>query len=231
MNVDVDIGKNLAAVWERIRRAARRAGRAPEAITLVAVSKRKPAALVEAAIEAGQVDFGESYLQEGVEKIKAVGASCRWHFIGHLQSNKARQAAASFDVIESVDRIKIARHLEKHLAAQNKTLPVLLQVNISGEPQKSGVAPAELPALTEAVVQCPHLRLTGLMGMPPRHPDPEHARPYFRHLRRLARELQDKGFGPAGGLELSMGMTADFEVAIEEGATIVRVGTALFGTR
>ena len=224
------VAANLARIRERIATAAKRANRAPGAVTLVAVSKKKPAALIREAMAAGQMDFGESYLQEALEKVNEIRPAPRWHFIGHLQSNKARAAAAHFQVIESVDRPKIVHALERHLAELDRAVDIFLQVNISGEAQKSGVAPADLPPLARLVADCPHLRLTGLMGMPPRTPDPEAARPYFRALRHLAADLAAQGLAPEP-LELSMGMSRDFEIAIEEGATSVRVGTALFGAR
>jgi pyridoxal phosphate enzyme (YggS family) len=227
----------LGAVRERIARASARAGRRAEDVTLVGVSKRQPAEAVAALVAAGLAHCGENFVQEAREKIPRVaellGAGARmprWHFIGRLQTNKAKHAAALFDVVEAVDRHELARALDAQAAAAARTLDVLLQVNVSGEAQKGGVAPGELPALAEAVARCAHLRLTGLMTVPAAAERPEDARPAFARLR----ELRDGLCLRLGGLtlpELSMGMSADFEVAIEEGATIVRVGTALFGAR
>ena len=232
-----ELAARLAAVRERIERAAARAGRRAEDITLVGVSKRQPAEAVAALVRAGLAHCGENFVQEAREKIPRVaellGAGAlvpRWHFIGRLQTNKAKLAAAWFDVVEAVDRLELARALDAQAAAAGRTLEVLLQVNVSGEAQKGGVAPGDLPALAAAVAGCARLRLTGLMTVPAAAERAEEVRPAFARLR----ELRDGLCRGPGGLtlpELSMGMSADFEVAIEEGATIVRVGTALFGAR
>ncbi|MCS6954402.1 MAG: YggS family pyridoxal phosphate-dependent enzyme [Bryobacterales bacterium] len=213
--------ERLAEVRERIARAAARAGRRPEEITLVAVTKTFPAAVIREAYELGVRDFGENYVQEFERKQPEVAdlAEARFHFIGHLQSNKARRAAELFHVIQTVDTPKLARRLNE----TGRPLPVMIEVKLSEESSKSGVDPSELRGLIEALRTCPNLRLAGLMTMPPWSEDPEASRPYFARLRRLAEEH---------GLEqLSMGMSHDLEVAIEEGATCVRVGTALFGPR
>lgn len=227
----------LGAVRERIARAAARAGRRPEDITLVGVSKRQPAEAVAALVAAGLAHCGENFVQEAREKIPRVAALLganarppRWHFIGRLQSNKAKLAAELFDVVEAVDRPELARALDAHAAAAGRTLEVLLQVNVSGEAQKGGAAPEALEPIARALAALPRLRLTGLMAIPAATERPEDVRPAFARLR----ELRDGLCRAAGGLnlpQLSMGMSADFEVAIEEGATIVRVGTALFGAR
>jgi pyridoxal phosphate enzyme (YggS family) len=223
----------VACVRERIEAAARRAGRDPREIALVAVSKRKPASAVVAALRAGVRHVGESYVQEAGAKIPEVarllsGSSTpppEWHLVGRLQRNKARDAARCFDWVQSVDRPELARELERRAAEAGRRLAVLLQVNTSGEPQKGGVAPEGLPGLLSACRELEHLELRGLMTVPEAG-SAEAARPAFARLREL-RERHG-----AGKLEhLSMGMSADFEVAIEEGATLVRLGSVIFGPR
>jgi len=216
------IRERLEEVRERIVRAAERAGRDPGSITLIAVSKVKPAADIVEAYEAGQRDFGESYVQEFQTKRPELPElpGARFHLIGHLQSNKSRIAAELFDVIQTVDRQKLARRLNDQT---EKPLDVFFEVKLSEEEAKHGIDPGEIGALKEYVADCENLRLRGLMTMPPWSDDPEAARPYFRRLRELAQEH--------GLAELSMGMSHDCEVAIEEGSTIVRVGTAIFGKR
>ncbi len=224
------IADNLAQVRERIAAACRRAGRHPEEITLVAVSKKMPPERIEAAMQAGQRVFGENYLQEAEAKIEALPPAS-WHFIGHLQSNKAKKAARLFSMIETVDSRKLA---DKLAAARRDLHPdpldVLIQVNVGGEAQKAGIAPEEVGDLARHIVTLDGLRLCGLMTIPPWNPDPEATRPHFRRLADLAADLAADALLPEE-YELSMGMSTDFEVAIEEGATIVRVGTALFGPR
>lgn len=214
------LAANIARVEERIHRACARAGRPRESVLLLAVSKVFPAEAIVAAHAAGLREFGENYVQEMEQKAPMVRAlDARFHLIGHLQSNKSRRAAELFDVIQTVDSAKLARRL----AETGKALEVMIEVKLSEEQAKQGAAPEALPALIEAVRAQPSLRLTGLMTMPPWSADPEAARPYFARLRELA---------AAHGLaQLSMGMSHDLEAAIEEGATIVRVGTALFGAR
>jgi pyridoxal phosphate enzyme (YggS family) len=220
-----------AALRARIDAAARRAGREPGAVRLVGAAKKQPVARVAAAVRAGLRDVGENYVQESVAMREALAAALepelagalRWHAIGHLQRNKAREAALHFDWLHSIDSAPLARELAQRAAAAGRSLTVLLQVNLSQEATKSGVAEAELPGLLDAVRALPALRLAGLMTMPAPDPDPERARPVFAKLRALA--------DAAGLAELSMGMSDDFEVAVEEGATLVRIGTALFGAR
>jgi pyridoxal phosphate enzyme (YggS family) len=230
------IAERVAAVRERIARAAARAGRDPAGITLVGVTKRKPAEAIVEGVRAGVVAAGENYVQEAVAKIpevleKLAGAPApRWHFIGRLQRNKARHVAPLFDVIETVDRAALGEALERRAASLDRTLDVLLQVDLCDEPQKGGVAPEALPALLAASHDWPHLRVTGLMTIPALEEDPERTRPVFARLRTLHEALAGSPDG-AGLRELSMGMSSDFEVAIEEGATIIRVGTALYGPR
>jgi len=217
----IDVAANLAAVRARIARAAERAGRDPGSVHLIAVSKTKPAALVRAALAAGATDFGENYVQEAVAKRAEVGAGGRWHLIGHLQRNKAARAVETFDCIQTVDSAALGTALARHAAEQQRTIHVLVEVRVGGEATKSGVDPEALPALL-AELQLPALVVDGLMTVPPPG-DPEAARPHFRTLRALGER--------AGLRELSMGMSDDFEVAIEEGATMVRVGRAIFGAR
>lgn len=211
-------------LWEvrsRIERAAARAGRRADDITLLAVTKIFPASAIQEAYAAGLRDFGENYVQEFEGKFAAVSQleGARFHLIGHLQSNKARRAAEIFQVIETLDSAKLARRLDE----SGRPLDVMLEVKLSQEQAKSGAEPAGIPALIEALAGCPRLRLTGLMTMPPWSDDPEASRPWFRRLRELAERH--------GLRHLSMGMSHDLEVAIEEGSTEVRVGTALFGPR
>lgn len=226
----MSIADNLAAVQERIAAAARQAGREPGEVTLVAVSKTHGADKVGQAWAAGQTVFGENYVQESREKIPALGPGPLWHFIGHLQSNKARLAAELYDVMQSVDRLKLAKALERRALELDKRLGVLLQVNVGGEAQKAGCSPEDAPALAQAVAELPGLELMGLMTMPPFFDDPQRARPLFAQLRELAAKLAVDL--PEGSMRhLSMGMSGDFEAAIAEGATLVRVGTAIFGDR
>lgn len=226
----MSIAQNLQAVRERMAQAARAAGRDPAGVRLVAVSKMHSAGEVAQALSAGQTLFGENYVQEAQSKIAQVGPGARWHFIGHLQGNKARLAAQLFDMVESVHSLKLAQALDRHCQELGRTLPVLLQVNLGGEAQKSGCQPEEAPALALALAALPGLRLKGLMTMPPFFDDPAQARPIFAGLRRLAASLAP-GLPPGCMDELSMGMSGDFEAAIAEGSTLVRVGTAIFGRR
>jgi pyridoxal phosphate enzyme (YggS family) len=223
------IAHNLAAIRAAIEAACRRAGRDPAAVRLVAVSKTVDLERIRQAVAAGQNLFGENYLQEAREKIAALGRQVSWHLVGHLQTNKARPAVELFDLIHAVDRIKLAQALDDAAFRQGKIQDILIQVNQGGEDTKSGVAPEAAAALAQAVMRLPHLRLCGLMTMPPWFDDPETVRPYFRDLR----ELRDRLRASTGLAlpELSMGMSGDFEAAVEEGATLVRVGTAIFGRR
>jgi pyridoxal phosphate enzyme (YggS family) len=213
--------QRLAAVRDRIARAAERSGRDPSGILLLAVTKVFPASVIRDAYDLGLREFGENYVQEFEGKAPEVGQlpGARFHLIGHLQSNKSKKAAELFQTIQTVDSAKLARRLNE----SERPLDVMLEVKLSEENAKSGADPGELPALIAAVRQCPNLRLQGLMTMPPWSDDPEASRPYFRRLRELGQE-----HGLAG---LSMGMSHDLETAIQEGSTCVRVGTALFGKR
>ncbi len=227
-----NIRENLAEIRRRIAAAAQRVKRDPAEVSLVAVSKKKPLADIMAAHGAGQNIFGENYLQDAGEKIKQCREKLCWHFIGHVQSNKARQVAEFFDIVETVDRLKLAKALNKYAGRFQRSLDVLVQVNIGRELQKSGVLPENAPELLDSINTLPNLRLKGIMVMPPYCVNPEESRPYFRKARELTTDLKDRGFfADLKVIELSMGMSGDFEVAIEEGATLVRVGTALFGAR
>ena len=214
--------ERLESVEDRIARAAARSGRRREDITLLAVTKKFPAQAIEEAAQLGVRDFGENYVQEFETKRPALAslAGARFHLIGHLQANKARKALELFDVIQTVDSARLAERLDQ---AADGPVDVMLEVKLSPEESKAGVSPDDLPRLVEAVARCPHLRLRGLMTMPPWSDEAEPSRPFFRRLRTLA--------GQNGLSELSMGMSHDFETAIEEGATLVRIGTALFGPR
>lgn len=225
----VEASRALRSVRERIERACARAGRDPEAVALVAVSKTVPASRVRELLESGQLLFGESRVQEALEKIPLVGGGSRWHLVGHLQRNKARHAVGSFELIHSVDDLALAQELDRRAAGRGIVQPVLVQVNLSREATKSGVDDEGALPLLEAVRSLAGLKLRGLMTIPPPSEDPETSRPWFAALR----DLRDRAESRLGtGLpELSMGMTDDFEIAVEEGATLVRVGRALFGPR
>jgi pyridoxal phosphate enzyme (YggS family) len=222
-------------VLGRIEAAARRAGRDPREVKLVAVSKTHPASLVREAASAGLKDFGENRVQEAEEKIaelKPDVPDARWHLIGSLQANKARRAALLFDLIHSVDSALLLERLERVCAEEGRgRLDVLLQVDLAGEATKSGARETELPALVETLKRCERVRCRGLMILPPFFEDVERVRPYFSRLRSLRDELRGRGTFGEGAGELSMGMSHDYEVAVEEGATLVRVGTAIFGER
>ena len=223
------IAGNLQAVRQRIRSAAAACGRSPEDIHLLAVSKTWPAACVAEAADAGQVAFGENYAQEGADKVDALAdLSLEWHFIGPLQSNKTRLVASRFDWVHSIDRLKIAARLSEQRDPQLPALNLCVQVNVSGEQSKSGVSPEALPELARGIAALPNLRLRGLMCIPEPTEDAALLRERFAVLRRLMESLNADGFGLD---TLSMGMSHDIEPAIAEGATIVRVGTAIFGAR
>jgi PLP dependent protein len=227
-----DLAVRLADIRRRIRQAAARVGRDADGVRLVAVSKTYPVETVRAAAGAGQADFGENRVQEALPKIDAAhDLPVRWHLIGHLQSNKARKAAASFAFIHSVDRLDLLEAIDR-AAAEAGTRPTLLvQVDLAGEASKHGAVPERLRGIFEAATNCRAASVAGLMLLPPFFDDPEQARPYFRRLRELRSELASEGVPPSMLHELSMGMSHDFEVAVEEGATMVRVGTAIFGAR
>jgi pyridoxal phosphate enzyme (YggS family) len=226
------IADRVAAVREQITRAAERAARPPGEVALVAVSKTHPTSAVREAFAAGVRDFGENRVQEAEGKIEAAAdlaaAGLRWHLVGHLQSNKARRAAVLFDVVQSVDSVDVGRRLGRHAAEAGRTLRALVQVDLAGEETKFGLAEELLLPGLEALRSAPGLAVEGLMLLPPYLEDADAVRPYFRRLRELGEKARRAGLcGP----ELSMGMSHDFAAAVEEGATIVRVGTAIFGER
>jgi pyridoxal phosphate enzyme (YggS family) len=218
-----EVVHNINQIHERIRSAAERGGRHAEDVTLVAVSKTVEPERVEAALAAGQSLFGESKVQEAKAKIPLVSGRAHWHMIGHLQTNKAREAVVLFDVIHSVDSVKLAVELGKCAERAGKTQAILLEVNVSGEASKFGLKPEDVESTLTEINRLPRLEVQGLMTIAPFMEEKENARPYFRRLRELRNAL--------GLRELSMGMTHDFEIAIEEGATLVRVGAAIFGER
>jgi len=231
METKGSVPHNIAAVREEIARAARRAGRSPEDVRLLAVTKTVDDDRIREAIAAG-VDFvGENYVQEARRKIDLLGRPLPWHFIGHLQTNKAKYAVRLFDLIHSVDRIELGRELERRASTAGATLNILVEVNVSGEASKSGIPAARTVELVGALAEFPHLSIRGLMTMPPWFDDPEEARPHFAALRRLAEAIRRERIQGVHMDELSMGMTNDYPVAVEEGATIVRIGRALFGER
>jgi PLP dependent protein len=221
----------LADVRARIAHAADRVGRDPASIHLVAVSKTFSSDAVREAADAGQIDFGENKVQEALQKMDATaGLAVRWHLIGHLQSNKAKKAGR-FDVIQSIDSAALVARVDEAAVAAGRRIDLLAQVDLAGEPTKYGAREEELPAIFEAASRARAVQITGLMLLPPAVDDPNEARPYFRKLREVRDRLLARGVNPSMLRELSMGMSHDFEVAIAEGSTIVRVGTAIFGTR
>jgi PLP dependent protein len=224
-----NLAERVRTVRERVARAAAAAGRNAQSVTLLAVGKAQPAELLAAAADCGLTDFGESYLQEALEKVAALQErSLTWHFVGRVQANKTRLIAEHFDWVHAVDRLKVAERLSAQRPPQALPLNLCLQVNVAGELSKGGVAAAELPALAAAVARLPRLTLRGLMCIPPEESEPARQRAWFAQLRALRDDLNASG----GRLDtLSMGMSGDFEAAILEGATIVRLGTALFGPR
>lgn len=222
----------LERIRERIKKAAEKTDRAADSIRLIAVSKTMPAEVVQEAIEAGVTDLGENYIQEAREKINTLAtADVNWHFIGHLQSNKAKYAVRLFDLIHSVDSLKLAQELNKYAQKIDKIQAVLVQVNVAKEESKSGVHVENTLKLLKNIAQLENIAVQGLMTMPPYFNAPEKVRPFFAALRRLRDQINAAGLPNIALDELSMGMTGDFEAAIEEGATMVRIGTAIFGAR
>lgn len=234
MNTDV-LRERYARVLERLDAACAAAGRGRDDVVLIAVSKLHPAADVAAVARAGQLDFGENYVQEALQKREELAGepacrNVRWHMIGHVQSRKAAQVAGAFALIHTLDSRKLADGLERRLAVLEARQPVLMEVNVAAEPQKSGIMAEDLPALADYIVEsCPHLELRGLMCLPPVFDAGEAARPHFARLRVLCEELRARLGLPLP--ELSMGMSGDFEAAVAEGATMVRIGTDIFGPR
>lgn len=228
-----ELAARFAHVRAEIVAAAERCGRAPDEVKLIAISKTHPSSAVRELIELGATDFGENRVQEAETKIAEAGRDrARWHLVGHLQANKARRAVDLFDVIHSLDSIDLARRLDRLCdEKQRESLSVLIQVDLGHEETKSGVEEADLNQLVETIGSLPRLQLIGLMTLPPFFENPEQSRPFFRRLRELRDDLAGRGVFGDGKGELSMGMTHDFAVAIEEGATMVRIGTAIFGER
>lgn len=227
----MDISFNIAQIRKQIENTCRKCDRDPCEVRLVAVSKKKPAKDIEAAIAAGQKLFGESYVQECVAKFDEVEADAEWHFIGALQSNKVKYLRGKVDMIHSVDRLSLAQEIDRQWGKEDDCVNVLLQVNLGEEASKSGTTADELIELVRQVAKLEHLRIMGLMALPPWKADPEQVRPYFRQLRELSVQIDALKLPNVSMQELSMGMSHDYEVAIEEGATLVRVGTAIFGAR
>ena len=230
---EVALAQRLARVRGQIAAAAERSGRQAHDVTLIAISKTHPSAVVRELIELGATDIGENRVQEAEKKIVEVGRDkARWHLVGHLQANKAKRAVNLFDVIHSIDSIDLARRLDRLCVEEGRDkLSILVQVDLGQEETKSGIDESELDQLVEDILPLSRLELIGLMTLPPFFENPEGSRPFFRRLRELRVQLRERGaFADRKG-ELSMGMTNDFEVAIEEGATMVRVGTAIFGER
>ena len=223
----------LADVRARLAAAAQRSGRGADEVRLIAISKTHPASVIKQLCQLGATEFGENRVQEAESKIAEIGREhVRWHLVGHLQANKARRAVNLFDVIHSLDTVDLAQRLDRLCAeAGRASLPVLIQVDLGHEETKSGIDESGLTDMVDSLGPLTRLKLIGLMALPPFFDDPEQSRPFFRRLRELRDELNQRGaFGDRTG-ELSMGMTHDFEVAIEEGATMVRIGTAIFGSR
>ena len=226
------IAENIEDIRARIGQACHRAGRPISDVTLVAVSKTFPSAYIREAVAGGVVDIGENYVQELVGKKEELsGMEIRWHFIGHLQSNKAKILARWIHLVHAVDSLSLAREIDRHAATAGRRVDILIEVNTTGESSKFGVDPAKAGELVHGVGALSNVRASGLMTMGPFLPDPEGSRPMFRQLRMLRDELVSSGVAGTDFQHLSMGMTGDFEVAIEEGATIVRIGTAIFGSR
>jgi len=227
----MSIATNLENIMERIEKASIKAGRDPKSVRLVAVTKTKPADAVIEAAQAGHKIFGENYVQELTAKAALVKEPVEWHFIGALQSNKVKYIAGLVTLIHSVDRLSLAMEIEKQWGKLGKICDILVEVNVSGEKTKAGTSRAEAMQLVEGIAEMPHLRIKGLMTMPPFFDEPELARPYFQELRELAAMIDARKITNVEMRELSMGMSGDFEAAIEEGATLVRVGSAIFGSR
>jgi len=228
----MDTNLRLLRIRQSISEAAERVGRNPDDIKLVAISKTHPIDKIEEVFEAGQVVFGESRVQEAEKKISRIKADVIWHLVGHLQRNKAKTAVGLFELIHSVDSIKLAQDISKRAQMISKVQDVLIQVQLADEKTKFGVSKSEALEMIPGVCKLPGISVKGLMTIPPFFRDPEKSRPYFSELREFSQQLiQGDQLNQAETLELSMGMSNDYEIAIEEGATIVRVGTALFGTR
>ena len=227
----INIADNINTIKQRIVSAAVKCGRNPDSIKLLAVTKTIPTEYIIKAIDAGITMLGENYVQEAKDKIAAIGSRAGWHMIGRLQTNKAKYAVVLFDYVHSVDRLELAQELDKRAGLINRRLNILMEVNISGEKSKSGVPADDAPALIKQIAGLENLAVCGLMAMAPYSNNPENVRPYFSALRNLRDNISHQRIPGIQMEELSMGMTDDFEVAIEEGATIVRIGRAIFGER
>lgn len=227
----MNISANITQIQERIAAVCQSCGRNPDEVRLVAVSKKKPAADIEAAVAAGQTLLGESYVQECVAKIDEVKTAAEWHFIGALQSNKVKYLRGKVAMIHSVDRLSLAKEIDRQWGKDDACIDILIQVNLGEEESKSGTTASDLIALVNQVAPLQHVHIKGLMALPPWQEDAEAVRPYFRQLRELAEQIDRFKLPNVTMQELSMGMSHDYEVAIEEGSTMVRVGTAIFGAR
>ncbi len=227
----MSIPENLQQIQERVGKACRRVRRDPADVRLVAVSKTKPATMIEAARQAGQTLFGESYAQEFNNKFNQLSDRVEWHFIGALQSNKVKYLRGKVQLIHSVDRLSLAKEIDRQWGRIGRVADILLQLNLGDETSKAGADEKELETLLRQVAELPNLKVRGLMALPPYFEDPEQVRPYFRRLRELAAQMRNCNIPNVALQELSMGMSHDFEVAIEEGATLIRVGSAIFGER
>jgi pyridoxal phosphate enzyme (YggS family) len=229
--METDITANINEIRQRIKSAAVRCQRNPDSIKLLAVTKTVSPAIVSKAIAAGISEFGENYVQEAKEKIAVIEQRVHWHMIGHLQTNKARYAVNLFDYIHSVDRIELAKEISKRAGLTGCKINILIEINVSGEKTKNGIAPADAIGLIKYISTLENISVKGLMTMAPYSDDPEDSRPYFSALSNLQKNIIGEGIAGIQMDELSMGMTDDFEIAIEEGATIVRIGRAIFGER
>ena len=225
----MDLAVNLEKIRQRIKTACDRSDREPNSLTLLAVTKMQPPPIINLAASLGLLIFGENKVQEAKAKIPSCSGKLRWHFIGHLQSNKCRDAVELFEMVQSVDSFPLAQEISKRCEPAGKSMPILLEVNVAGEASKFGYQPGKLLTELKELNTLPRLQIRGLMTVPPWSPEAEKARPHFRRLRELKQECEQKLGSPLP--HLSMGMSGDFEVAIEEGATMVRIGTALFGMR
>ena len=225
------IADNLARVRERMAKAAVRSGRTPNSVKLVGVTKTVDVKRIKEAVSAGLQILGENYVQEARDKINKVGGEASWHFVGRLQTNKAKYAVKLFDMIQTVDSFKLANELNRRAQTLGRTIPIIIQVNLASEVSKGGVEPSKCISLIKQISDLANLQIRGLMTMPPFFDQPERVRPYFAQLRELSQEIAKAQLPGVEMNELSMGMSGDFETAIEEGATLVRVGTAIFGER
>jgi hypothetical protein len=231
LDKEMSIAENLLQIKERMAEAAVRSGRTPESVKLVGVTKTVDVERIKQAVSAGLQILGENYVQEAREKIKEVGGEASWHFVGRLQTNKAKYAVKLFDMIQTVDSFKLANELNRRAQTLGRTIPIIIQVNLASEVSKGGVEPSKCISLIKQISDLANLQIRGLMTMPPFFDQPERVRPYFAQLRELSQEIAKAQLPGVEMKELSMGMSGDFETAIEEGATLVRVGTAIFGER